>query len=135
MSEPNGCRWLNASDQMSTRAPIIVGRCRRRMTISRRFINSCFTSNGPMRAMARGPAARNTGFVRSPAATQMGNVTARQRGTFVLLLFRLGFAEAAGGTPWPIGFRNGLLLGWVATGVREPVLTCCEPYVVPCLVP
>jgi hypothetical protein len=43
-----------------------------------------------------------------------------QRAAFVRLLFRLGLADAAGGTPWPIGFLNGLLLGWVATGARVP---------------
>lgn len=36
-----------------------------------------------------------------------------QRGGLVnaLLLLLLGFAETAGGTPWPMGFWNGLLLG------------------------
>jgi len=37
--------------------------------------------------------------------------------------FRAGFVvETAGGTPCPMGFSNGRLLGWVATGpVRTPV--------------
>lgn len=53
------------------------------------------------------------------------------------LLLRAGLAEAAGGTPCPMGFWNGLLLGCVATGGRVPavepcvrteVFFCCVPW-------
>ena len=44
----------------------------------------------------------------------------------VRLLLRFGLADAAGGTPCPIGFWNGLLLGRVATGVREPAVWFCD---------
>ena len=40
-------------------------------------------------------------------------------GTLVLLEFRGGLRETAGGNGWESGFEKGELLGWVATASRD----------------